>query len=126
MSSRKRPDVEKQQFWGLVLEEHTKSGLSVRAFCRQESLSEPSFYSWRRTIRDSELIRNGDGRSAAENHGLVPVHVAPAPPPPASSGHAGIEIVTPENILVRLPGDCSTEMIARVLTALRQQVAAPC
>jgi hypothetical protein len=30
MSSRKQPDAEKRQFWRLVFEEHTKSGLSVR------------------------------------------------------------------------------------------------
>lgn len=123
MSSRKGPDIEKQQFWRLVFEEHAKSGLSVRAFCRQESLSEPSFYSWRRTIRDSELICNGELPSPAQKHGLVPVRVVQAPP---DASHQGIEIVTPENMLVRLPGDCSTEMIGRVLTALRRQVASPC
>jgi transposase-like protein len=119
MSSRKQRDVEKQQFWRLVFEEHAQSGLSVRAFCRQESLSEPSFYSWRRTIRDGELP------SPAQKHGFAAVRVAGAPPAAASSGHRGIEIVTPDNILVRLGGDCSTETIHRVLTALQQQ-AAPC
>ncbi len=47
---------EKEQFWRWMLEEQTSSGQSIRAFCKQEGLSEPSFYSWCRTIfeRDSK------------------------------------------------------------------------
>jgi transposase-like protein len=61
---RGHPDVEKEQFWRLVLEEHQKSGLSVREFCRAESISEPSFYAWRRTLAKSDQIDKPDpGRS---------------------------------------------------------------
>jgi transposase-like protein len=121
MSSRKQPNAEKEQFWRLVFDEHFSSGLSVRAFCRQESLSEPSFYSWRRTFRDGDLKGGGDGPSPAEHHGLIPVRITPAP----AASQRGIEIVTPQNILVRLGGDCSSETIHCVLTALQQQ-ASPC
>lgn len=57
--SRDGNEGEKEQFCRLVLEEHASSGLSVRAFCKRESLSEPSFYSWRRKIhhRDSRPTR---------------------------------------------------------------------
>jgi transposase-like protein len=128
MSSRKQPDAEKRQFWRLVFEEHAKSGLSVRAFCRQESLSEPSFYSWRRTIRDEDLKRgsdlksNGDGPSPAGDYTLVPVRISGTLP---ASSQNGIEIVTPNDILIRLGGDCSGETIRHVLWALQQQ-ASPC
>jgi len=57
---RNRPDVEKKQFWRLVLEEYQKSGLSVREFCRVESISEPSFYAWRRTLAKSDQIGKSD------------------------------------------------------------------
>jgi transposase-like protein len=61
---RGHPDVEKEQFWRLVLEEHQKSGLSVREFCRAESISEPSFYTWRRRLAKSDQIDKPDpGRS---------------------------------------------------------------
>ncbi len=33
MSNSKRTDVEKEQFWQLVLEEHASSPMSVRNFC---------------------------------------------------------------------------------------------
>lgn len=43
-------DAERESFWRGVLVRHAASGLSVTAFCRREKLSQPSFYSWRRTI----------------------------------------------------------------------------
>jgi hypothetical protein len=43
------------------------SGLSVRAFCAEQRVSEPSFYVWRRTLaqRDAAAVR------------FVPVQVVP-------------------------------------------------
>ena len=41
---------EKEEFWRLVLVEFSNGGLKVREFCRQEGISEPSFYAWRKKI----------------------------------------------------------------------------
>jgi hypothetical protein len=49
MANRHR-DPGKQQFWQQHLLDHSVSGLSIRAYCRQHHLSEPSFHSWRRTL----------------------------------------------------------------------------
>ena len=59
---------EKEQFWRMVLEEHARSGLPAREFCRRESISEPSFYAWRRKIRE----RDTEARVGRE---LMPVTV---------------------------------------------------
>ena len=45
---------EKEEFWRLVIEEQGASGLSVRAFCEREGVSEPSFYAWRKRLRDRD------------------------------------------------------------------------
>ena len=50
---------EKEQFWRWVLEEQSGSGLSIRAFRKREGLSEPSFYSWRRTISGRDSNESG-------------------------------------------------------------------
>lgn len=50
MSKAKQSDTDQQQFWMMVLETFKPSGLSVRQFCQQEGLSEPSFYSWRKRL----------------------------------------------------------------------------
>jgi transposase len=38
----------------MVLARWRRSGLSVRAFCRAEGVSEPSFYAWRRKLDGAE------------------------------------------------------------------------
>lgn len=110
-----------------MIEEHGTSGLSAREFCRRESISEPSFYSWRRKLADldrrSETAdsrpsseRPASGRTAAD--GLIPVHVAGLAP-------RMIEVVVSPGLVVRVPEDCSAETIGRVLSALRQ-AGSPC
>ena len=50
MSNAKKSDTDQQQFWQMVLETFKSSGLSIRQFCKQEGLSEPSFYAWRKRL----------------------------------------------------------------------------
>lgn len=44
--------VDKESFWRDVVGRQLASGLSVRAFCRSQSLREASFYSWRRKLEE--------------------------------------------------------------------------
>src|SRR5438552_16759950 len=55
MANRSR-DLKREIFWRWVLKRQRAVELTVRAFCRQEQVSEASFYAWRRTIleRDAE------------------------------------------------------------------------
>lgn len=68
-----RRDVAKEQGWREVLARHLASGLSVREFCRRESLSESAFHSWRRTIaqRDGQVAPRR--RPIAARNGQVAV-----------------------------------------------------
>jgi transposase len=51
MSRRGRqPDPVKEQFWRDAIQCWERSGLSIRAFCAEQALSEFSFHAWRRTI----------------------------------------------------------------------------
>lgn len=49
-------DAKREAFWREVLKRFTTSGLTIRAFCRREQLTESAFFAWRRTIaeRDTE------------------------------------------------------------------------
>jgi hypothetical protein len=49
-------DAKRDTFWRGVLKRYAASGLSIRAFCQREQLTESAFYAWRRTIalRDAE------------------------------------------------------------------------
>jgi hypothetical protein len=43
-------DGDQEQFWRMAIETWQASGLSVRQFCIDEGLSEPSFYCWRKKL----------------------------------------------------------------------------
>ena len=60
-AGRSRRDREKERQWRKRLSDHGASGLSVRAFCRREGVTEPQFYAWRRELakRDLEMGKTG-------------------------------------------------------------------
>ncbi len=46
-----RRDTSKENFWRGVLDEHARSGMNIREFCRKKNIKEALFYAWRRQIR---------------------------------------------------------------------------
>jgi transposase len=76
MAQGKPRDPRKEQLWRRWLQLWQNSGLSVRAFCDCHGLAQPSFYAWRRELKQ---------RDAATTT-LVPVRVIPdSEPAPAGS-----------------------------------------
>jgi hypothetical protein len=73
-------DPQREAVWRRALARQRKSRLSIRAFCRSEKLSEPSFYAWRRVIaqRDAEKTPR---RSISSNGRTCRRAVRPAPRP---------------------------------------------
>ena len=53
MSKDSSTDTDQSQFWQMAIDAWQSSGLSVRQFCKQEGLSEPSFYMWRKRLKKS-------------------------------------------------------------------------
>jgi hypothetical protein len=45
---------ERESYWRWHVDMHAASSLSVRGYCRKYGLSEPSFYAWRRKIRNQD------------------------------------------------------------------------
>lgn len=103
--ARHRRDPERERFWRDAVAGQRKSGLSVRAFCRQRGLNEPNFYAWRRTL---------DERQGAAPAPFVPVEVV---------RDAMIEIVVRHGLVVRVPASSEPTAVARLVAALES---APC
>ena len=61
MAKGQQRDLKREAFWRGVLARFGASGLNVRGFCARERVTEPSFYTWRRVIRerDREPQRGG-------------------------------------------------------------------
>jgi transposase-like protein len=113
----------KETCWRERLQSQAESGISVRAFCRREGLSEPSFYSWRRELGKRDRQRAAGTKclptsSAAGSAGLVAVDVI------GVLGEAMLEIAINGGVMIRLREEASAETLERVLSAAcRQRVA---
>lgn len=108
-------DSEREQFWRRTIEACARSGDTIRRFCADRGLNEPSFYAWRRELRRRDAERNvptrvpNTGRRAAAR--FVPLTVKP--PAPSSS----IEIVR-GGTTIRFPRDVDAGLLAGVLEAI--------
>jgi transposase-like protein len=144
MAKHSQRDPEKEQFWRRVLEEHRRSGLNARAFCRREGVSEASFYGWRRELRQrdretsnvnmtgtrpssharqSTAKRSTAKRSATQpamSASLVEVVTREAAATPA------IEIETPDGYTIRLRGAIDRDMLSTLVDLLALRATQSC
>lgn len=90
MSGRRRPQAGgKAQFWRGHLARQPRSGLSIRAYCARQGLSEPSFYAWR-----AELARRDAVRSKRPT--FLPVTLGAGVSP-------AVEFQVPGGLIIRVP-----------------------
>jgi transposase-like protein len=117
MAQGKPRDPHKEQHWRQLIDQWQRSGLSVRAFCRRQHLAAPSFYAWRRTLRQ----RDGRARPATAPVTFLPVHVRAddtdrdGPPP--------LELVLANGRRLRIPPGYDDAHLRQLLRALED---APC
>jgi transposase-like protein len=104
----KQRDPRREATWRRLLAKHGASGLSVRAFCQQEKLSESMFYAWRRTIHQ----RNREA-SRAPQPAFLPAVVTPELP---SEGSIAVELAGGR--VLRLPESICVERLAQLVQAL--------
>jgi hypothetical protein len=58
--------------WRRLIQRHQASELSVTAFCRRAGVSQPSFYAWRRKLRDEVTFAEikFSGQTSSETGGI--------------------------------------------------------
>jgi transposase len=108
MAERQR-DKKKESFWRDALQRHARSGLSVRAFCQREKLSESGFYAWRQTIRQRD--------QASDQQFPAPTFVPARVTSPASS----IVVELSGGCTLRLPESMAIDRIAQLVSALERR-----
>jgi hypothetical protein len=108
-------DLGKERFWRGIIGRQRRSGQSVRGFCREHALSEPSFYAWRREIERRRAAKDiGTNYGRAQRPAFVSVELAPA----ATIG-AGqvVECLLPSGAVLRLSADMTPAAIADMVLA---------
>jgi hypothetical protein len=109
----RRVDVQKRRQWRALIARQRTSGLSIRAFCAGERISEPSFYAWRRTLTRERLSTAARSRPRPQAATFLPLTLAPSSAAPA------YELFLPggARVLVYPPAG---ERLADVLAALEK------
>lgn len=110
MANTKR-DATKEAYWRDAIRRQAGSGLSVREFCRQQRLSEPSFYERRRTFQGR------DAKRPAAPPAFVPVIVRDDRPAEMMPD-AGLIIELRCGRLLRLPDSMPAGRVAELVRAL--------
>ena len=110
MSKDPNTETDQRQFWQMAIEAWQASGLSVRQFCRQEGLSEASFYSYRKRLTvaaDDAPARTAD---------CLPEPFIQVSLPDASA--SGMELVLSSGHTLRIPVGVDRQTLTTVFSAL--------
>jgi hypothetical protein len=109
--NKKSSSAEQKQFWQMAIETWRASGLPVRQFCRQEGLTEPAFYSWRRKLTGSDSGMNS--KSCGVSSAFIEV---------ALPGHNsfGLELVLSSGNTLRIGSSADNKTLSNVLSVLRE------
>ena len=83
---------QRRELWRQRIAQQEESGRTVSGFCREQGLSEPSFYAWRQRLRR----RN------------TPVRFALVETELAEQGVPSIELMLTSGERLRIPGDAAT------------------
>jgi hypothetical protein len=76
-----RRDLGREAHWRQLMGEQARSGLSIRAWCREREIGEANFYSWRRELarRDSEQADRDEGKNGTSDGGEAQGRPSAAP-----------------------------------------------
>ena len=118
--ARFKRSADREEYWRLLVEEQRRCGLSIRAFCRQKTVTEASFYAWRKRLqeRGTEMVADTDSNSR-----LIPVDVitnstCENATPSSRDVKTPLEICTPGGFTLRFDHDATPEAIARLLDVI--------
>jgi hypothetical protein len=100
-----RPSIPKADEWGQRIGAQQQSGVSVKQFCKEQGLTEYSFYAWRKRLQKKEPVRFAlvDRRAARQE----------------SATEATLELVLATGERLRVGAGVDAATLRTVLEALR-------
>jgi len=123
MAGRTARSVEKERYWREVIDGWRRSGGSVRQWCSERHISEPSFYSWRRVLaeRDAAAGQQAGGQNSEQKpaqKGMLPVEIMPLP---SQQEPAPLEIIFAGGTHLLVRAHCQAALLREVLAVLRPE-----
>jgi hypothetical protein len=119
MAKRGGRDHGKERFWRRTLRQWRRSGLSVRAFCAEHGLAEPSFYAWRRIVaerdQESARVRAKPERGSDDAPVFVPLRVIDV------SSQVAFEVVLERGRVVRILRGFDAATLRQLLAILEEE-----
>lgn len=114
--------VERVRYWQGLIEEHSRSGLSVVEFCQERKIASTSFYQWR-----TKLQREAE-RAASQIPAILPVKLVSAPvEQPKAAARSCIQVFTPSGVSLTISGSATEAELVKVLRAIDSvEAARPC
>jgi len=103
---------DQHQFWQMVFETFKSSGLSIRRFCKQEGLTEASFYFWRKKLanaKESKSAKKGDCQPEPFIRVALP-----------KDNHEYLELVLVSGNTLRISSGTDSETLTGVLSSLQE------
>jgi hypothetical protein len=107
-------DMAREARWRGLLTAHRKSGLSVRAFCARELVSEHSFYAW----RGESGVRDGEKTRPAAVKRRTPAFVPVLMPTIAAGNDGHIVIELRGGRVLRVPPGLPTARVTELVRAI--------
>ena len=102
-------DVDQEQFWRMAIETWQASGLSIRQFCKDEGLSEPQFYHWRKKLAGCGT------QPAVQDDPVQPAFIEVAIP---KNNDIAMELLLTSGNMVRIPCGIDTATLSNVMSVL--------
>ncbi len=100
-----REKAARNEHWRERIAQQERSGVSVQDFCKQQGLTEGSFYAWRKRLRNEQAVR-----FALVETGSVQRE---------SGEDAGLELILPRGERLRIGAGVDLTMLRTVLEVLR-------
>jgi hypothetical protein len=114
----RKKSTEKELRWRDIMDRQADSGLSIRRFCANEGISQPSFYAWRRKIRE----QNGtDTRPRKSSRRMDEPGSAAFIPLKLLDSAGTLEVIHPLGCQVRISGVVNTIALKQVLGVLDER-----
>ena len=114
-------DAGKERYWRSIMALWRRSRpITVRDFCAEHGLSEPSFYGWRRVLAQRLVGKRAHLRARRQTDpqpaAFVPLRIVPMP-----SASADLQIVLSSGDVVRVPSAFDAATLRQLLAILKEE-----